>query len=291
MKTGTYCWTMCVALVATSVGGSSREATGAPAVVAEPRALPESPTAGARVGDLRARFLVPTAPSVHGLSRSPQSRAPTTPRPALGASVATGFELRDGYASAVIPADAKQAVKRTASVALPLRADGPVRLEDDTSHVTVSFALRGASDATVTTTGGIAIYPGALEGADVLHRVHAEGTEDYVVFQERPPKEEIAYDVDVSRVAGLRLVSNTLEFLDQGGAPRLRVAPPYVVDANGARTESVLAVEGCAFDVSPRAPWRRAVTSPGASRCVVRVSWKAGAYPLMVDPSPDNSSA
>jgi hypothetical protein len=37
--------------------------------------------------------------------------------------------------------------------------------------------------------------------------------------------------VEVSRVAGLRLVSNVLEFLDEGGAPRLRIAPPFVVDA------------------------------------------------------------
>ncbi len=73
----------------------------------------------------------------------------------------------------------------------------------------------------------------ALDGSDIVHRVHAEGTEDYVVFDSRPAHEEIAYDVDVSRVAGLRLVSNVLEFLDEGGAPRLRVAPPYVVDGAG----------------------------------------------------------
>jgi hypothetical protein len=57
----------------------------------------------------------------------------------------------------------------------------------------------------------------ALPGADVLHRVHPEGTEDYVVFEERPATEEIVYDVDVAHVAGLRLVSDTVEFLDKGG--------------------------------------------------------------------------
>jgi formylglycine-generating enzyme required for sulfatase activity len=203
----------------------------------------------------------------------------------LGAGVATGFELRDGFVRAVLPAEARHTALRTATVALPMRASGGVHLEDDASHLAVSFALRGATGAAVATTGGIAVYPSALAGADVLHRVHVEGTEDYVVFEERPAMEEIAYDVDVSHVAGLRLVSNTLEFLDEGGAPRLRIAPPYVVDVKGGRREGRLAVEGCAFDESPRAPWGRTVTSPGASRCSVRVSWKAAAYPAILDPS------
>ena len=69
------------------------------------------------------------------------------------------------------------------------------------------------------------------------------------MFESRPAREEIVYDVDVSRVAGFRLVSNTLKFLDEGGNPRLRVAPPYVVDAS------------------------------------VRVAWKVAVYPAMVDPS------
>ena len=84
----------------------------------------------------------------------------------------------------------------------------------------------------------------ALPDADVIHRPSAEGTEDYVAFDSAPAREELVYDVDVSRAAGLRLVANTLEFLDKEGAPRLRVAPPMVIDAAGKSNAATLTVEG-----------------------------------------------
>jgi hypothetical protein len=66
----------------------------------------------------------------------------------------------------------------------------------------------------------------------------------------------------------------------------LRVAPPYVVDARGERHEAKLGVSGCAYDASPAGPWGRTVTSPGAERCAVRVTWARDiAYPAMVDPA------
>jgi hypothetical protein len=273
-----------IGLLATLVCGWSCGVEPTATVSREASPIPESPAAEGRVRDLRERFLLATESPPFALSPSPQPTEEGS-RPVLGVSVASGFEQLDGSAHAVIPAQARQGVVRTASVALPLHANDPVRLEDDASHVVVTFALRGASDVAFATAGGLALYPGALAGADVVHRVHAEGTEDYLVFEQRPAHEEIDYEVDVSRVAGLRLVSNTLEFLDEGGAPRLRVAPPYVVDTVGGRTEGVVAVEGCAFDASPRAPSGRAVTLPGASRCEVRVGWSDATYPAMVDPS------
>jgi formylglycine-generating enzyme required for sulfatase activity len=281
MKPGIDHWVEGLAVVATlaAVGacGVTAEAPGVGTV--------ESPATRARVEDLRARFVVPTAESPEPTFVLPRAvHAPAALRPALGLGVATGFELRDGSVRAVMPAEARRAVLRTATVALPAHVGAPVQLEDDVSHLAITFTPHGTNAAAITMAGGVAMYAGALAGADVLYRVHAEGTEDYVVFEERPAEEEIAYDVDVSRVAGLRLVSNTLEFLDDGGAPRLRIAPPYVVDARGARTEGVIGIHGCAFDASPKAPWGRAVTAPGASRCAVRVSWNAAAYPAMVDP-------
>jgi hypothetical protein len=38
---------------------------------------------------------------------------------------------------------------------------------------------------------GIALYNNGLAGSDVLHRPNAEGTEDYVVFETRPAREEL----------------------------------------------------------------------------------------------------
>jgi hypothetical protein len=247
-------------------------------------ATPESPEAAARIAELRGRFAVPGAP---GQGTAPGLGLPATTRrvAALGEGVATGFVVRDGSVHPLIPDQARRGTTRTARVVLPARAGDPVRIEDDASGVAVSFALLGAGDAPIRTAGGIAVYPGALVGADVVHRVHAAGIEDYVVFEQRPAREEIAYDVDVSRVAGLRLVGGVLELLDGEGTPALRVAAPYVVDARGACRPVRLALDGCAFDASPRAPWGHPVVAPGASRCTVRVAWEAGAYPALVDPS------
>jgi hypothetical protein len=198
---------------------------------------------------------------------------------------ATGFEYTsERRLKPVLASNAKRRVLRAASVELPAIANGETRLEDDTTHVAVSFALDDASDVPAAVAGGKALYAGAFAGSDVVHRVHAEGTEDYVVFDRRPAREELRYSVDVSRVAGLRLVSNTLEFLDEGGAPRLRVAPPYVVDAHGVRSDARLAVDGCAYDTDTSGPWGRPVTRAGATRCSVRVTWSGVAYPAIVDP-------
>jgi hypothetical protein len=222
----------------------------------------ESVNAKLRIGELRARFAV------------------------LGAAVATGFEHSEsGGLRALLPAGEKQRVLRPAAVELPARADGETRLDDAVSHVKVHFRLQDAKPSVAAVADGYALYAGALDGADVIHRVHAEGTEDYVVFETRPAREELRYEVDVSRVAGLRLVTNTLEFLDHRGSPALRIAPPYVVDAKGDRHDAKLAVTGCVVDANGGAPWGQPVVSPGGDRCTVHVTWNGVTYPAMVDPA------
>jgi hypothetical protein len=242
--------------------------------------LVDSSTAEARIEALREQL------QTRASSRScPPGYAAVTAKPTLLNAVATGFEkVDDTHFRPVLPANAKSTVTKPASVILPMRASDAVSLEDDTTHTNVKFALRGASDATASVAKGMVVYPGALNGADVVHRVHAEGTEDYVVFESKPALEELAYDVDVSRVAGLRLVSNTLEFLDSDGSPRLRVAPPYVVDARGLRINASLSVTGCAYDVNPAGPRRRAVIASASPSCEVHVAWTGNSYPAMVDP-------
>jgi hypothetical protein len=256
--------------------GGSRDASVAPGAVTE------SLEARARVDELRARFVLPAGAWPAETRRMRPARST---RPAIGDPIATGFLPVSGGLRPVLDPGAKLRVARPATVTLPLRASAPANLTDDGSHVAVAFALRGASDAPAASASGYVVYAGALQGADMVHRVHAEGTEDYVVFETKPAAQSLVYDVDVSRVGGLRLVSGTLEFLDEGGTPRLRVAAPYAVDATGARTAATLAVEGCAFDTDPRGPWGRPVTRPGAASCGVRVGWAADTYPAMVDPS------
>lgn len=248
------------------------------------RMMTESTETQGRVDELRARF-VTTTTTPHGATPAWNVPVKTVMEPVLGASAATLFELRAGQVRPVIGEGAKRAVARSATLTLPFYASDPVRIEDDASHLAVSFTLRGARSVGLTVGRGLASYLGAFGGADVLHRVRADGTEDYVVFVSRPEREELAYDVDVTRAPGLRLVSGILEFVDATGTPRLRVAPPYVVDALGGMRAGTLEIEGCTYDSSPKAPWGRSVTSPGAPRCTVRVGWTAPSYPVMVDPS------
>ncbi|HZW75043.1 MAG TPA: hypothetical protein VFF43_15970, partial [Caldimonas sp.] len=144
-------------------------------------------------------MLVSAAHPQSPLGRVGGSSAAAPARSAIGVGVASRFETtHDGHASAVVPPEAKRGVLRSASVELPLIASGAVRLEDDTTHLAIAFALEGAADAPLAVAKGIARYARALGGADLVHRVHAEGTEDFVVFEEKPTREELRYVVDVS---------------------------------------------------------------------------------------------
>jgi hypothetical protein len=240
----------------------------------------ENSSALTRIDDVRARFLV------DDVARQPSSGGVLAlqKHSALGAAVATGF-IRTNGARASSHLAPKLGSSPTARVEIPRRASDPTMLEDLRSHLRVGFALHGTNDTTASVAGGYVLYPGAYAGADVIHRVTGEGTEDFVLFERRPEKESLAYDVDVSEVAGLRLVSNTLELLDREGTPALRVAAPYVVDSAGVAHQATLAVEGCAYDSSTAGPWGRAVVAPGAAHCTMRVDWHDVAYPALVDPS------
>lgn len=224
-----------------------------------------------------------------GVSEAVNASAPSFPAAVLKAraGAAVGFEAAgDGTVRPVF--DGPRGADPAISIELPVRASGTVRIADRASGARIEFTLEGASEAPVEVAGGAALYRAAgPSGADILHLAGASGTEDFLFFDAPPPREEIRYRVSVEGVAGLRLLHNTLEFLDASGTPRLRVSPPYFVDASGARRPATLAVEGCAFDADPRGPWGRPVTPPGDQACGVRVEWSAGkaAYPILVDPA------
>jgi hypothetical protein len=234
-----------------------------------------------------AATLLPTSPEARARIQAIRARIPGAPQALPPRDL--GFEATpDGRVRPVFPTPPGAGhAGKTATVELPSRASAEVRLSDDTTPFAVSFTLDGAAEAELAVAEGIALYAGAAPGGgDILHRVLPMGTEDLVFFERAPGIEALRYRVDVSAAAGLRLVSSTLEFLDPSGTPRLRVAPPYLLDATGKRLTAALSVEGCAVDTSPRAPWGRPVTPPGGSACDVRVDWsQAGArYPVLVDP-------
>lgn len=250
--------------------------------------LTESPAARAHLADLRQRFRVSARePELGNALHRLSAGAPSEPALVIGAGVVDAFEPTvGGRVRVVVGERTRRGATKPARVELPARASEPVRLTDESSGMAIDFALEGAGEAGLAVADGIAMYEAALpNGADVLHRAGAEGTEDFVVFSSKPDREELTYRVDVSQVAGLRLVANTLELLDGEGTPRLRVAPPYAVDATGVRHEARVGVSGCAYDTDARGPWGRAVTAPGARQCGVRVTWGEVAYPAVVDPA------
>jgi RHS repeat-associated protein len=241
------------------------------------RILPALALAGACHGGApRGRPGEPTSELLARLRAIPGSPLPP--------AAATGFEPAGGGLKPRFDAGAPV----TAHVVLPAGASSAVHLEDAATGLGVDVALAGASPARGQVSGGYLVYPGAhRSGAALVHRPSPSGTEDYLAFDAAPAVAEVAYDLALGKgVSGLRLVAGTLEVLDAGGAPRLRVAPPYLVGADGARTDATLAVVGCAVDASPAAPWGRAVTPPGSARCQVRVTWPAAGvvYPAVLDP-------
>jgi hypothetical protein len=231
-----------------------------------------------RIANVQARFQVQDATAERGAIQHGRFR------PILGASIARGFERGASHLTPIL-------VKRTdgeareASVALPVAANGATSLEDDRSQMRVSFALRGAKATPAATADGYVLYEHAYENADVIHRVTTEGTEDFVLFETKPSRESLTYDLDVSQVAGLRLVGDSLEMLDAAGTPTLRIDAPYVVDSKGVVHAAKLGVRNCAVDTSAAEPWGRAVTPPGSAACVVSVDWQDVSYPALVDPS------
>jgi hypothetical protein len=208
---------------------------------------------------------------------------------ALGPARAAGFEREGAWLLPELPAARPEQGARRAEVMLPVRADGAFRLVDLTAGLDVEISLLGATHAAFEVAGGLVVYRrGLASGADVVHRPTEEGTEDWLFFERAPGAPEVRYEVALGeQVAGLRLVERTLELLDAGGTPRLRMAPPWGIDGRGARFWARVAVEGCAYDADPRPPWGRAVVAPGARRCTVLVGWDAGevSMPALLDPA------
>ncbi len=243
-------------------------------------ALADRGEASARLTSLSARFQVQAA-------RRP-GVTPAGATPVIRPAVASGFTT-DGDHVRPRFGQPSPASARHPRVALPAHAEGTVRLDDEPTGVHAELTLRGATHAAAEAAGGLVLYRGGYRGeVDVVHRPTTEGTEDFLAFEREPAAEVVEYELALGeRVAGLRLVADTLELLDATGAPRLRMDPPYIVDAQGQRHAASVTVSGCRVDTDPRAPWGRAVVGAGASTCVVGVAWagKAVTYPALLDPS------
>jgi MYXO-CTERM domain-containing protein len=256
------------------------EATDAPAPTAGSPGIAEARAARERIDarfrpDRSARASRPLDP---GLSRvfGELSAAPLPP------SAVESLALSGGRITPIFRADQAPLVALT----LPASADGEVTLEDRRSGLSLRARALGAEATPAQIEGGYVSYASPFgPGTRLIHRPAPGGTEDYVLVEARGLR-ELSYAVELGeRAAGLRLVAGSLEVLDPGGAPRLRVSRPYVLAAGGRRVDAELIVEGCAVDRSPAPPWGRPVTAPGATSCVLRVRWPELDPPFLVDPN------
>jgi Dickkopf N-terminal cysteine-rich region len=206
--------------------------------------------------------------------------APAEPNVASSFSGASGNVSARGGREAQRFEPAHRGVARLGRVA----AD-PFTVES--GGVRVSVRLHGAQRVVAEQADGMTVYADALTGVDAMQRVSAEGTEDFLVFNQAPARAQLDYQLVLEAgAAGLRLVANTLAIVDAHGTPKLRVNPPYGVDANGQSFAVELSVSACAVDTDPRAPWGRPIVPIGGLACLVRVSWSPQvAYPALVDPA------
>ncbi|MCS6898989.1 MAG: hypothetical protein NZX77_04360, partial [Polyangiaceae bacterium] len=173
-----------------------------------------------------------------------------------------------------------------AQVRLPAESSSPVTLFEPRSRLHIAFHLAGARAVVASWLGGEAHYEGALgEGTELRLILRTDGVEDRIRMDYPPSREHVDYLVDVRAVAGLRKLDEVIEFLDEGGAPRLRMEAPYLEDADGRLVQAKVEV-GCAYDEDPRGPWGRPVVRPGAAECRFRVGWEGQGvvYPAVLDP-------
>lgn len=229
-------------------------------------------------------------------------RAPAPPPrqsdvPGVPPTGAERIEVRDG---ALVPVWGPSS-RATASLTLPMSASGAMRIASAEHAMRIAVSMPEARETTAELAHGMVTHRDALgPGVRLVVVPRPHGVEDFVVFEGRPVKEYVLYSIDVSEVAGLRLVANTLELLDPGGVPRLRVAPPSLVDSTGRVIGASLTVEAeadpesCRPDISPRGPWGRPVRPPcpgraagSPCRCTVRVDFRDAdtVYPVVLDPA------
>jgi hypothetical protein len=172
-------------------------------------------------------------------------------------------------------------------VRLPEHAAAPMTITDPVSGVGVGVRLRAvAAVPAVRDEHGARFDDVDGRSTDWRWRKSARGAEDFVTLVD-PRLDTVEYEIDLWHVGGVRLYANVVELLDSRGTPRLRAAPPFVVDAQGAWREARWEVSGCEVDRDGRDPSLRWVLPPGSPSCVLRLTFDAVglARPVVVDPA------
>lgn len=182
----------------------------------------------------------------------------------------------------------KEARASAARETVGTHANEPAVLTSADGKMTVGISLRGASSASAVASDGHIVYPGGLPSADIVQRPTGDGAEDWLLFASAPPVPRVEYDVALtSGVAAVRLSGRSIELLDTNGVPRLRMAPPVLVDDECITTPVDVAITGCQVDTSPSDPRRKPHPAPAAPSCRVALTWPSQRvkYPIALDPS------
>jgi hypothetical protein len=249
-----------------------------------PSRTTQSPTPAADalklLSNLRARFESSQPQAQEESSNESEPSSPLLP------GLADKFEKQ---ATGYFPHFAASLGQADAHVVIPARANALFELADIGTGAKIEAKLDDVRETAAQVADGYAVYPQAhASGATLLRRAMPNGSEDFLSFDEAPTDPRISYSVNLDQgVAGLRLVSNTLEFLDKDSTPRLRVAPPYIVSSDGHWLEAKLDIEGCVVNQTPSAPWQQPQSPPGATSCKLRVTWDGDdvIYPAILDPT------
>lgn len=225
-----------------------------------------------------AAALASERPGEHAIARELARRV--APRHAAWLAARVGARARAG--------DRRGVGQGAPRLALPEHAHEPFHLSEPTGQVGVAVQLVGTEAVGRERLGSLSLYAGALgAGSALMLQPTEHGVEDYVAFATAPPTSEIEYRIELgASVAGLRSIASTLELLDASGVPRLRVSPPHLLGADGARASADVSVLGCAVDRHPAPPRGRPRVAPGARECRLRVAWSSDAvsYPALLDP-------
>ncbi len=177
---------------------------------------------------------------------------------------------------------------RRLELVVPERADGPIFLQDARSGLEIWVSIEDAPAVPWQRTGTLWAAADKTAAGDELWLHRSErGLEDYRLVTRDAAGALARYAIDLPGGAHLRLVDGVVEVLDAGGAPRLRMARPYLLDLEGERHAVEVDIEGCAFDADPAPPWGRPPITPGAARCAIVVSLSnpiAPRPPFLLDP-------
>lgn len=119
----------------------------------------------------------------------PQDLAPSEPLPSIEPqSDAVRLVRRGAWLSVEVEEAQKQAELR-----LPLDAKEAFRIADPQTGLAVFVSLRGAQESKAEIVGDDVVYRRAAPGfGDVVHRPSAMGTEDFVLYEQKPAEEKLA---------------------------------------------------------------------------------------------------